>query len=103
MDLNSRLPWAVGIVWIFLLPALLTHGRCNAELDQELERLKRDLTSFESPKLADAYWSKRSVDHAVLSPDECRMRQQLVRFEAGMERCKQIPIPFTKLAIRRAD
>ena len=67
-----RILGVVALVWLALMPPLLTGGTCTAEFDHEAARLAANQKSLATPALAQAYWGSRQVPISVVSAEQCR-------------------------------
>ena len=105
MSFTAKLILAVVAVWIVLAPPLFTNGACSAEFERESARLERDQRRLRGAAAADAYFSERSVAHAVMGPDDCRRAKprSLARCPAGALVIARVPVQNLVCRIYRDD
>lgn len=105
MSFTFKLLAAVVAVWLVLAPPFFTDGACSAEFERESARIDRDQQRLRSSVGADAYFSERSIPHAVMSPEECRRAKprSLARCPAGALVIGKVPVQNLICRIYRDD
>lgn len=95
MGFTPKLIVGVGVVWVSLSPPLFTNGSCTAEFESETALLERDAGEMRSSAAADAYFTRRSVAHAIMSVDQCRSRKP-----RHLDRCGDGPLVIAKVPVK---
>lgn len=67
-----RLLIGVALVWLALMPPLLTQGACTAEFEHEAAQVERDMQQLAVSANAQAYWAARQVPSTVVTAEQCR-------------------------------